>query len=241
MAVLTLNNVSKTYLLENRQVSALTNINLTVDAGQFVTFVGRSGCGKTTLLRIIAGLEQKTCGQITFQPPEAKIGLVFQEPRLMPWLTVENNMAFALQQEPDREYVKATVDHYLKLLRLEDFRHAYPSEISGGMAQRTALGRALCYNPDIILMDEPLGALDAFTRATLQKELTQIFQEAHKTILFVTHDVDEAVLLGERIVVMGGGQICNELAVPLTYPRIAVSKEFYNIRSQVLAAIMEEP
>ncbi len=240
MAVLTLNNVSKTYMLENRPVAALTNINLTVESGQFVTFVGRSGCGKTTLLRIIAGLEQKTCGQITFQPPEAKIGLVFQEPRLMPWLTVENNMAFALQQESDREYVKDTVDHYLKLLRLEDFRHAYPAEISGGMAQRTALGRALCYNPDIILMDEPLGALDAFTRASLQKELTQIFQEAHKTILFVTHDVDEAVLLGERIVVMGGGKISNELAVPLPYPRLAASKEFYDIRSQVLTAIMEE-
>lgn len=240
MAVLTLNNVGKNYMLENRQVPALTNINLTVEPGQFVTFVGRSGCGKTTLLRIIAGLEQKTGGQITFQPPQAKIGLVFQEPRLMPWLTVENNMAFALQQEPDQEYVKDTVDHYLKLLRLEDFRHAYPSEISGGMAQRTALGRALCYNPDIILMDEPLGALDAFTRTSLQKELTQIFLEAHKTILFVTHDVDEAVLLGERIIVMGGGQIRNEFTVPLTYPRIAANKEFYDIRSQVLAAIMEK-
>ena len=238
MAALTLNHVNKTYLLDNRQVAALSDINLSVEAGQFVTIVGRSGCGKTTLLRLIAGLEENTSGQLIFDPPNAKIGLVFQEPRLMPWLTVEDNMAFALLKEPDKMLVKQTVDHYLKLLHLEDFRHAYPSQISGGMAQRTAVGRALCFNPDIILMDEPLGALDAFTRANLQKELVQIFCQAGKTILFVTHDVDEAVLLGQRVIIMGDGKILAEFPVPLAYPRQTADQEFFAIRSQVLEVIM---
>lgn len=240
MAALTLNNVSKMYTIDNRQIAALKEINLTVKSGEFVTVVGRSGCGKTTLLRLIAGLETKTSGQLIFTPPNAKIGLVFQEPRLMPWLTVENNMAFALMNEPNRDYVKQTVTHYLQLLGLEEFGQAYPNEISGGMAQRTALGRALCYNPDIILMDEPLGALDAFTRASLQTELVQIFRLARKTILFVTHDVDEAVLLGQRIIVMGGGKILNDIPVPLAYPRNTADRAFYEIRTQVLQAIMQE-
>lgn len=238
MAALTLNNVGKTYLLDNKQVAALTDINLSVEAGQFVTIVGRSGCGKTTLLRLIAGLEEKTSGQLLFDPPDAKIGLVFQEPRLMPWLTVEDNMAFALLKEPDKAVVQQTVNHYLKLLHLDDFRHAYPAQISGGMAQRAAVGRALCFNPDFILMDEPLGALDAFTRANLQKELVQIFCLAGKTILFVTHDVDEAVLLGQRVIVMSDGQILTEFPVQLAYPRQTSDNEFFNIRSQVLQAIM---
>jgi sulfonate transport system ATP-binding protein len=240
MAALTLNNISKTYPLETLQVAALTDINLQIEAGQFVTIVGRSGCGKTTLLRLIAGLEEKTAGQLIFNPPGAKIGLVFQEPRLMPWLTVAGNMAFALLKETDKTVVEQTVNHYLKMLHLEDFRHAYPAQISGGMAQRTAVGRALCFNPDIILMDEPLGALDAFTRANLQKELVQIFRPAGKTILFVTHDVDEAVLLGQRVIVMGDGKILNEFAVPLAYPRKTTDKEFFAIRTQVLEAIMTE-
>lgn len=239
MAALTLENISKTYTIDNRQIAALTDINLTVADGEFVTLVGRSGCGKTTLLRLIAGLEQKTSGQLIFAPAAAKIGLVFQEPRLMPWLTVESNMAFALRNEPNREHVQQTVNRHLKLLGLENFRQAYPSEISGGMAQRTALGRALCFNPDIILMDEPLGALDAFTRASLQKELVQIFRLAQKTVLFVTHDVDEATLLGQRIVVIGGGKILKEIPVRLAYPRQTASKEFYDIRTQVLESIMQ--
>lgn len=240
MTVLTLNGLGKTFLIKTRQVAALTDINLTIEAGQFVTIVGRSGCGKTTLLRLIAGLEEKTDGELLFSPSNPKIGLVFQEPRLMPWLTVQDNMAFALLKETDRELVQQTVNYYLKLLHLEDFRNAYPAQISGGMAQRTALGRALCFNPDIILMDEPLGALDAFTRGALQKELVQIFRLADKTILFITHDVDEAVLLGQRVIVMGNGKILKEFSVPLSYPRNTADKAFYDIRSQVLQAIMTE-
>ncbi|HWR42403.1 ABC transporter ATP-binding protein [Sporomusa sp.] len=240
MIALTLSGIGKTYTLETKQVSAVADINLTIETGRFVTIVGRSGCGKTTLLRLIAGLEPTSCGTMVFNPANAKIGLVFQEPRLMPWLTVEKNMAFALLNEQDRDRVQQTVAHYLKMLHLEDFSKAYPVQISGGMAQRTALGRALCYNPDIILMDEPLGALDAFTRASLQKELINIFLLSKKTILFVTHDVDEAVLLGQQVIVMGNGRILENIPVPLAYPRITASKEFYDIRTQVLQAIMLE-
>lgn len=238
MTALTLEHITKTYRLDKREVTALSDINLTIAAGEFVTIVGRSGCGKTTLLRLVAGLEKKTAGQLLFSPPSPQIGLVFQEPRLMPWLTVADNLAFALHKEADPSLVRQTVDYYLKLLHLQDFRNAYPAQISGGMAQRAALGRALCFNPDIILMDEPLGALDAFTRAALQRELVQIFRLAGKTILFVTHDVDEAVLLGQRVIVMGGGSILAELAVPLAYPRNTADKAFYDIRTAVLEAIM---
>ncbi|HWR05932.1 ABC transporter ATP-binding protein [Sporomusa sp.] len=238
MITLTLSGVGKTYTLETKQVAAVADVNLTVETGRFITIVGRSGCGKTTLLRLIAGLEPASSGTMVFNPVNAKIGLVFQEPRLMPWLTVEKNMAFALLNVEERDQVQQTVAHYLKMLNLEDFSKAYPSQISGGMAQRTALGRALCYNPDIILMDEPLGALDAFTRASLQKELINIFLLSRKTILFVTHDVDEAVLLGQQVIVMGNGRIRESIPVALAYPRNPASREFYDIRTQVLQAIM---
>lgn len=238
MMALTLSKVGKTYSLAAKEVMAVADISLTVATGSFVTIVGRSGCGKTTLLRLIAGLEAASGGTIRFDPPAGKIGLVFQEPRLMPWLTVEKNMAFALGKEPDRDRVEHTVAHYLKMLKLEDFRQAYPAQISGGMAQRTALGRTLCYDPDIILMDEPLGALDAFTRAGLQQELIHIFLLTRKTILFVTHDVDEAVLLGQQVIVMDNGRICKTVPVPLAYPRNPAAAEFYALRTQVLQAIM---
>ena len=238
MVALTLNGVGKNYELDGRIVSALTNIDLTVETGKFVTIVGRSGCGKTTLLRLIARLEGKSSGQINFTLPDAKVGLVFQEPRLMPWLTVEQNMAFSLLGEQDSCTVKQTVEYYLKLLSLDAFKNAYPSQISGGMAQRTALGRALCYNPDLILLDEPLGALDAFTRTNLQNELINIFLLAKKTFLLVTHDVDEAVLLGQRVIVMNEGRITEDFAVELEYPRDTSSREFYDIRTKVLQAIM---
>ncbi len=238
MIALTLHDVGKIYPLAAKEVMAVTNISLEVATGSFVTIVGRSGCGKTTLLRLIAGLEPASCGTMLFNPPAAKIGLVFQEPRLMPWLTVEKNMAFALGQEPDHDRVEQTVAHYLKMLNLENFRKAYPAQISGGMAQRTSLGRTLCYNPDIILMDEPLGALDAFTRASLQQELIHIFLLTGKTILFVTHDVDEAVLLGQQVLVMDSGRIREIVPIPLAYPRSPASAEFYALRTQVLQAIM---
>lgn len=234
---LALKGLCKEYLLAKRQVKALANVDLTVAQGSFVTVVGRSGCGKTTLLRLIGGLESRSAGEIVFQPGSAKIGMVFQEPRLMPWLTVEQNVALAIEHKAGREEVRQTVAYYLDLLGLTSFRKAYPDQISGGMAQRVALGRALCFNADIILMDEPLSALDAFTRRNLQEELVKIFLACHKTILFVTHDVEEALLMGQRVIVMESGQIIRDMEVPFSYPRTAASEAFYRLREDILASI----
>lgn len=170
----------KSYKLGGREVSALCNIEFVLEESSFVTIVGRSGCGKTTLLRVICGLDPMSGGTVRFfgnSPEEdsVKVSIVFQEPRLMPWLTVEQNIAFSLIKESDHGRVKETVDKHLNLLGLKDFKDAYPSQISGGMAQRVALGRTLCFDPDVILMDEPFGALNAFTRRSLQRELVSIF------------------------------------------------------------------
>jgi len=220
-------------------VAALAGVDLAVAKGSFVTIVGKSGCGKTTLLRIIAGLERQSAGTAVFDPPAARIGMVFQEPRLLPWLTVEQNMALALRGR-DKAGAGRTVERYLDMLGLAGFAKAYPGQISGGMAQRVALGRVLCYNADIILMDEPLSALDAFTRRTLQEELVDIFLRHEKTILFVTHDVDEAVIMGQRVVVMDAGRVVREFAVPFPYPRAPGGEPFYRLRESLLASIRGE-
>lgn len=245
MAGVNIEQLTKHYTINGQVVKALRQINLIIPDGSFVTLVGKSGCGKTTLLRLLCGLEQPSGGQITFTaqerqvtPSRGKVSIVFQEPRLMPWLTVEQNMALPLFQEKDLQRVNQTVAHYLELLGLTKFKAAYPAQISGGMAQRVALGRTLCYDPDVILMDEPLGALDAFTRKNLQAELVDIFQLHKKTILFVTHDVDEAVFLGQRVVILEGGTILEEVAVPLGYPRNPLSQEFFQIREKILAVVM---
>jgi len=238
MAGLIIKNLSKTYEIGNKKIQALKNIDLTVADGSFITIVGKSGCGKTTLLKLLCGLEDKSEGTIeltnSIGSEKNKVSIVFQEPRLMPWLTVEENMAFSLISCKDKNYVSEKVSTYLKLLGLYDFRKAYPSQISGGMAQRTSLGRTLCYEPQIILMDEPLGALDAFNRKKLQNELINIFLKSGKTILFVTHDIEEAISLGQKIVVMDTGSIIKEIPVSMDYYRDASSLEFFHHKKQVL-------
>jgi sulfonate transport system ATP-binding protein len=236
MTALALKGLYKEYMLPDRPVTALAGVDLIVDKGSLVTVVGKSGCGKTTLLRIIGGLERQSAGEVAFYPPNARISMVFQEPRLMPWLTVEQNMALAIGHR-EKEEIKNTVEHYLEMLGLSGFRNAYPAQISGGMAQRTALGRTLCYNADIILMDEPLSALDAFTRQNLQEQLVDIFQRHNKTILFVTHDIDEALILGQRVVVMASGRIVKALDVPHSYPRCTTSEAFYKLRGSLLDSV----
>lgn len=238
MAGLIIKNLSKTYEIESKRIHALKNIDLTIADGSFVTIVGKSGCGKTTLLKLLCGLENKTCGTIEFthsnDSENNKVSIVFQEPRLMPWLTVEENMAFSLINCSDKNYVKQKVSTYLKVLGLYNFRKAYPSQISGGMAQRTSLGRTLCYEPQIILMDEPLGALDAFNRKKLQNELVNIFLKTGKTILFVTHDIEEAISLGQKIVVMDSGSIIKEIPVSMDYYRDTSNLEFFHHKNEVL-------
>lgn len=245
MAGLDIQGLTKRYLIKNRSVHAICDIDLVIGDGEFVAVVGKSGCGKTTLLRLLCGLEKANEGSIRLphhntnrESDGRRISIVFQEPRLMPWLTVRQNMAFALHREKDRQEVNSTVDNFLDMLGLTEFQHAYPKQISGGMAQRTALGRTLCFNPDIILMDEPFGALDAFTRRKLQQELVEIFHAQHKTIVFVTHDVDEAVLLGQRVLVMEGGCIVCDLANKLPYPRDALTPDFISMREQIFRTIL---
>ena len=240
MAGLKIQNLCKSFDINDKKINVLNNLNMTIQDGSFVTIVGKSGCGKTTLLRILCGLEKQSEGSIEFtgnlqgNNSKSKIGIVFQEPRLMPWLTVEQNMAFPLIKEKDRNLVYEKVYKYLKMLGLESFKNAYPHQISGGMAQRVSLGRTLCYDSEIILMDEPLGALDAFNRRKLQKEFINIFLENKKTIIFVTHDVDEAVYLGEKVIVMDKGSIIKEVPVNLEYYRDFNSREFLQIREDVL-------
>ncbi|MGE5628319.1 MAG: ABC transporter ATP-binding protein [Solirubrobacterales bacterium] len=240
MQAVTIKKLCKIYDIKGKRVNALDHINLDIEQGSFVTIVGKSGCGKTTLLRILAGLENKTSGDVTFSKDIERVGIMFQEPRLMPWLTVKDNLGFSMLNIKDKDYIDKTVDKYLEMLGLWDFKDAYPSQISGGMAQRTALGRTLCYNPDLILMDEPLGALDAFNRRKLQNDLIEILNEHKKTIIFVTHDVDEAVYLGQKVIAMDNGIVLKELNIDMPYPRKFNSENFLKIREELLSLILNE-
>jgi sulfonate transport system ATP-binding protein len=244
MVGIDLHRVSKNYIMQSKVVNALLETTLFIKDATFVTVVGRSGCGKTTLLRLIQGLEPVSSGTLSFMRngqtrplEEIRIGIMFQEPRLMSWLTVERNVAFSLGRWRQDRTRREHVDTLISTLGLESFREAYPYQISGGMAQRTALGRTLCDAPEVILMDEPFGALDAFTRRNLQEALVNIFLLGGKTILFVTHDVDEAVLLGQRVLIMEKGQVIDDLNINLPYPRETRSFEFYEIREAILSRI----
>lgn len=226
--------LTKSYLTASGSVDALREAELAFSENSFTCIVGKSGCGKTTLLRLLAGLEPATSGTITYEKA-TKIGFVFQEPRLMPWLTVSENIAFAAQSNP--VLLHSPSEELLGLLGLQAFKNAYPAQLSGGMAQRVALGRTLFQNPDLILMDEPFSALDYFTRQGLQKMLLELFRQQQKSVIFVTHDVEEALLLGQRILVMQNGSVKNDLPIDLAYPRQTASLPFQQLRRQILDAI----
>ncbi len=200
----------------------------------FTCIVGRSGCGKTTLLRLLCGLEESDAGSILL-PEGKRIAPVFQEPRLMPWLNVADNITLAARH--DRSLDTGRLPELLRLLELTGAERLYPSQLSGGMAQRTSLGRTLFYDPDIILMDEPFSALDYFTRQGLQQTLLRLYAEARKTIIFVTHDVEEALLLGDRILIMNSGRVQTSLPVQLPRPRRAADADFQGLRQKILQAL----
>ncbi|WP_243108062.1 ABC transporter ATP-binding protein [Clostridium sp. JN-9] len=233
-------DLCKSFYINNEEIKAVRNVNLSIKNESFTTIVGKSGCGKTTLLRMICGLETQTSGEINFlnEKGVGKVGIVFQEPRLMPWLTVKQNMAFPITKDRNKNNIDETVNKYLNMLGLEKFKDAYPSQISGGMAQRVSLGRTLCYNPDIILMDEPLGALDAFNRRKLQNEFINIFKKYKKTIVFVTHDVEEAIYLGENVVIMDQGTVVEQVPVNMDYLRDTASIDFIKLRKHILNRIL---
>ena len=207
--------------------------------GEFVSIVGTSGCGKSTILRLIAGLIRPTTGEIRLGgKPIAGAGpdrgMVFQKATLFPWLTVEKNVSFSLRMQKKQD--KELVEHMLKMVGLEDFRKDYPHQLSGGMAQRVALVRSLINHPDILLLDEPLGALDAFTRMNMQDEILNIWREQKQTVVMVTHDVEEAIYMGTRVLVMEPrpGRVKADIPIELAEPKQRDSEEFQAYRNRIL-------
>jgi len=219
---------------------ALEAVNLQVNAGEIISIVGTSGCGKSTLLRIIAGLEFPSLGRVTIDDelitaPHAKVGMIFQEPRLMPWLTVAQNVQFWLAHLPKIERMQRT-DTLLERVGLTGFAQALPHQLSGGMAQRAAIARALVTQPSILLLDEPFSALDAFTRMKLQDHLLKIWQYDRPTLILVTHDVEEALVLSDRVIVMRGnpGHIHQVLDISLARPRKRTELSFQTWKETLL-------
>lgn len=237
---LDLHGVNKSFPTPQGSVQALHGINLRVKQGEFITVIGPSGCGKSTLLKIIAGLDTEYVGDVLLENrpverPSIDKGFIFQEHRLFPWLTVEKNIAADLSLK-DSE-VRRKVDELIDIVRLKGFEKAYPRELSGGMSQRVAIARALLRKPKVLLLDEPFGALDAFTRSHLQEVLLDIWQQNRTTMILVTHDIDEAVFLANRVVIMNArpGTIRNIIPVDLPYPRKKTSVSFQELRHKVLS------
>ena len=229
-------------------ITAIDNVNLEVGEGELVTIIGPSGCGKSTLLMILAGLYDKSSGEALLDGtpingPGLDRGVVFQEFALFPWLTVRNNIRFGLKMKgiPPSEH-NQIVKHYLKMVKLEEFENIFPHRLSGGMKQRVGIARALAYSPELLLMDEPFGALDAQTRTSLQQMLVDIWTETQKTILFVTHSVREAVFLSDRIVVLSRrpSRVRTVLEVKLPRPRQRLSQPFLRYEEELEELIARE-
>jgi sulfonate transport system ATP-binding protein len=236
---LTVKNVSKKFQTNDGEIETIRNISLQIYKGEFVSFLGPSGCGKTTLLRMIAGLDTDYKGSITLGGKEIKRpgldrGMIFQEHRLLPWLTVGDNVGLGL--DGPKSQVRNRVRLYLDKVGLSDFERAYPRQLSGGMAQRVAIARALVCQPKILLLDEPFGALDALTRTQMQAEIERIYLSEKNTMAIVTHDIEEAIFLSDRIVVMTPrpAEINEIVNVGLKRSRDRSSPEFINIRKTVL-------
>ena len=248
---LKIDNVKKTFDSRNGLVTALSEVNMDIMENEFITVVGPSGCGKSTLLNIIAGLTEPTSGSVycdghLVTGTGTERGVVFQQYALFPWLTVKGNVKFGLEmkgikgKEADEIAMK-----YIKMVELEDFVNHYPKELSGGMKQRVAIARAYAVNPSVLLMDEPFGALDAQTRTQLQEELLQTWEKEQKTCFFITHDVDEAIILGQKVVIMSArpGRVKEVVDINIPYPRnqeTKMSKEFLDIKNYIWSQVYKE-
>ena len=240
---LTLENVSKVFAkVESDEVThALQDVSVTMKSGEFVSLVGPSGCGKSTILRLVAGLILPTLGRVTVdgaevETPSPERGVVFQNPTLFPWLTVEKNIAFSLDVRGMKDGKAERVDQMIRMIGLERFRNDYPAQLSGGMAQRVALVRTLINEPEILLLDEPLGALDEFTRMNMQDEILNIWSQKKQLALMVTHSIDEAVYMGTRVLVMESnpGRIVADIRIDEDFPRDRSSASFVEYRNVIL-------
>lgn len=240
---LVLNHVSKSFAGADKSevTHALGSIDVEISEGEFISLVGPSGCGKSTILRLIAGLIKPTQGNLELngqkiQGTSPNRGMAFQKPTLFPWLTVEQNINFSLRMQKKKEESVRKTDTMLKLVGLNEFRNAYPHHLSGGMAQRVALARMMISEPEVLLLDEPLGALDAFTRMNMQDEILSMWREKQSIAVMVTHDVDEAIYMGTRVMVMAPrpGRIVEDIKIDLDYPRNRNNKKFLEYRTHIL-------
>ena len=243
---LSIQNVNKSFTVDGQKVDVLKDINLEVQEGEFIAIVGHSGCGKSTLLKIIAGLEKNDTGLVTVDGKEVNgpgmdRGMIFQEHRLFPWMSIEKNVQLGLKGLSKEEKTKLS-DQYLELVKLSEFKKAYPSQLSGGMSQRAAIARSLVSQPEVLLLDEPFGALDALTKIELQEELLKIRERFHNTMLMVTHDIEEAVYLADRIVVMSArpGRIKDVIKVELGTYRDRGGSDFAHYKKKIFDYFFEE-
>lgn len=231
MAGIELKDIRKDYLVENRKIHVLNGINLQIPEQKITVVLGRSGCGKTTLLRLVGGLEKADEGEISYEE-DYKSAFVFQESRLMPWLSVWDNVKFGLKKQ---EYNQRFIQKIIDIVGLNGFEKAYSHQLSGGMQQRVAIARALAYQPTFIMMDEPFAALDYFTRDQMQKELLHLQHDHGVSILFVTHSIDEALLLGHKIVVIEDGRIQSEFVIETeNKERDLLNEEFIEMKKMII-------
>jgi NitT/TauT family transport system ATP-binding protein len=236
--IIEIRNVTKTFQLQGQTIHALTDASLSIRKGEFVTLIGASGCGKSTLLRIIAGFEKPSAGEALMwgKPicePEPQRGMVFQDYALFPWLSVRDNIAFGpTARGVPKAQARKTVERFVDMVGLGRFADAYPHQLSGGMRQRVSIARVLANDAEVVLMDEPFGALDAMTRERLQEELLDIWAKTNLTVVFVTHAIEEAIFLADRVVVMtpGPGLIESDNPMALARPRDIASPEFNDVR-----------
>ena len=238
-----MDHVGMVFERDGKSISVLEDINLDVSDGEFICLVGPSGAGKSTMLNVMGGFLSPTSGSITIDGeavhgPDPRRILVFQERGVFPWLTVEGNIGFGLSKLSSAERNRRTA-HYIQMMRLQGFEHTYPSDLSGGMKQRVQVARALAVNPDILYLDEPFGALDSVTRLIMRGELLRIWQAERRTIIFVTHDIDEAVQLADRVVVLSSrpARIEHVLTIDIPHPRNISAPRYLELRDELLSEI----
>lgn len=232
MAQIIVEELHKSYQLPDKKLDVIKKLSFKAELGKITVLLGRSGCGKTTLLRLLCGLESPESGSIIF-PDQVKVGMMFQEARLMPWLTCEENIAFSSGQD----FSPKELGQLLEVVGLSSFAQAYPSQLSGGMQQRVALARTLAQHSQLVLMDEPFAALDYFTRLQMQQEVLRIKQLFGTGIIFVTHNIDEALAIGDKLLIMQDGTIAREIQLPESKCRDVLREPYIGIKRQILQAL----